>query len=265
MGVVVARIDRPFGAGARVLGMQDAIEHGVAQVDVAGGHVDFRAQHARAVREFAGLHAPEQVEVFVHRAVAERRVLAGFRQRAALDADFLLRLVVDIGVAGLDQALRPVVQALEIVGGVIEIGSPVIAEPVHVGLDGIDIFLLFLGRVGVVEAQMALAGKLLRDAEIQGNRLGMADVQVAVRLRRESGHDPAMLFGREIGLDDVADEIAPRFCRYRFCGHSEFLSGIGGPSAKFAPMSQAYFAHGRGFSYAPFLLYHRQIHPQPAR
>jgi hypothetical protein len=26
---------------------------------------------------------------------------------------------------------------------------------VHVGLDGIDIFLLFLGRVGVVEAQMA--------------------------------------------------------------------------------------------------------------
>jgi hypothetical protein len=32
-----------------------------------------------------------------------------------------------------------------------------------------------------------------------------------------------VLFGREIGLDDVADEIAPRFCRYRFCGHSEFL------------------------------------------
>jgi len=37
----------------------------------------------------------------------------------------------------------------------------------HVGLDGIDVFLLFFGRIGVVEAQMALAGKLLRDAEIK--------------------------------------------------------------------------------------------------
>ena len=175
--------------------MQDAVEHGVAQVDVAGGHVDPGAQHARAVREFARLHAPEEVEIFLHWAVAERRVLAGLRQRAAVDADFFLRLVVDIGVAGLDQALGPVIQAVEIVRGVIEIGSPVVAEPVHVGLDGIDIFLLFPGRVGVVEAQMALAGELLRDAEIQGNRLGMADVQIAVRLRRESGHDPAVFLG----------------------------------------------------------------------
>ena len=223
VGVIVARIDRPFGAGARMLGMQDAIEHGVAQVDVAGGHVDFRAQHAGAVREFTGLHPAKQVEVFVHRAVAERRVLAGFRQRAAVDPDFLLRLVVDIGVACLDQALGPVVQALEIVRGVIEIGSPVVAEPVHVGLDGIDIFLLFLGRIGVVEAQMALAGEFLRDAEIQGNRLGMADVQVAVRLRRESGHDPAVFLGGEIGLHDVADEIAPCFGRCRFSRHPDSL------------------------------------------
>ena len=255
VGVVVARIDRPFGAGARMLGMQDAIEHGVAQVDVAGGHVDFRAQHARAVRKFAGLHAAEQVEVFLHRAVAERRVLAGFRQRAAVDADLFLRLVVDIGMAGLDQALGPVVQAVEIVRGVIEIGSPVIAEPVHVGLDGIDIFLLFLGRVGVVEAQVAVAGKFLRDAEIKGNRLGMADVQIAVRLRRESGHDPAVLLGVEIGLDDVADEIAPRLCRCRFCGHYGFPLGFKRPFCQIRPGPPSLLCHQRGFSYAPFLLY----------
>jgi len=34
-----------------------------------------------------------------------------------------------------------------------------------------------------------------------------------------------------------------------------FLLGIGEPSAKFAPVSQAYFALGSGFSYAPFLIY----------
>jgi hypothetical protein len=57
-----------------------------------------------------------------------------------------------------------------------------------------------------------------------------------------------VLFGREIGLDDVADEIAPRLCRYRFCGHYEFLLGISEPCAKFVPMSQAYFGHGKGFA-----------------
>ena len=66
-----------FFAGARMVGVQDAVEHRVAQVDVAGRHVDLGAQHARAVRKFAGAHAAEQVEIFLDRAVAERAVLAG--------------------------------------------------------------------------------------------------------------------------------------------------------------------------------------------
>jgi hypothetical protein len=136
--------------------------------------------------------------------------------------DFLLRLIVDIGVAGLDQGFRPFIQPIEIIRGVIEIGSPVVTEPAHVGLNRIDIFLLFLGRIGVVETQVAAPGKLLRDAEIERDRLGMADVQIAVRLRREAGHDPAVLFAVEIGLDDVADEIAPCLCRRRFCCHLRF-------------------------------------------
>ena len=224
VGVIVARIDRPGIAGARMGGVQDAIEHGVAQVDIAGRHVDFGAQHAGAVGKLAGLHAAKQIEVLLHRTIAERAVLAGFGQRAAPGADFVLRLVVDIGVAGLDQALRPVVQALEIIRGVIEVLSPVVAEPAHIGLNRIDIFLLFPGRIGVVETQVATPGKLLRDAEIKGNRLGMADVQIAVRLRREARHDLAVFPGIEIGLDDVANEIAACLCRHRFCCHASSRS-----------------------------------------
>ena len=95
------------------------------------------------------------------------------------------------------------------------------------------------------------------DAEIERDRLGVADMQIAVRLRRKSGHDPRVLFGCEVGLDDVANEVAPCLCRHRFCGHSEFLIA-GGPSAKFAPLRQAPLAAARGqlgFSYARFLLY----------
>src|ERR1700730_10465183 len=73
---------------------------------------------------------------------------------------------------------------------------------------------------------MAAPGKLLCDTEIERDRLGMADVQIAVRLRRKSRHDPAVLLGVEIGLDDVANEIAPRLCRRRFCRHLMFPWGF---------------------------------------
>ncbi len=47
---VVHRVDAPAVAGAVVTGMQDAVHHRVAQVDVARRHVDLRPQHARCRR-----------------------------------------------------------------------------------------------------------------------------------------------------------------------------------------------------------------------
>ena len=133
------------------------------------------------------------------RAVAERAVLAGLGQRAAGGAHLVLRLVVDIGLAGADQVLGPVVEPLEIIRGVVEVLAPVEAEPAHVALDRVDIFLLFLGRIGVVEAQMAAAAEFLRDAEIQADRLGVADMQIAVRLGRKPRHHLLDAPGVEIG------------------------------------------------------------------
>ena len=208
--VVVARIDLPLRARARMRGVQDAIEHGIAQVDVAARHVDLGAQHARAVRELARAHAAEQVEVLLDAALAERAVLAGLGQRAALDAHLLLALVVDVGLACLDQVLGPRVELLEVVRRVIEVLAPVEAEPAHVGLDGVDVLLLLLGRVGVVEAQVAAPAELLGDAEVQADRLGMADVQIAVRLRRKARDHRLVPARIEVGLHDVANEVAPR-------------------------------------------------------
>ena len=190
--------------------MQNAVEHRIAQIDIARRHVDLGAQHARAIRKFAGAHAAEQVEIFVDAAVAKRRVAAGLRQRAARGAHLVLGLVVDIGLAALDQMLGPFVEPLEIIRGMEEVLAPIEAEPAHVGLDGVDIFLLFLGGIGVVEAQIALAAEFLRDPEIEADRFGVADMQIAVRLRRKPGHDLVVLLGVEVGLDDVANEVAPR-------------------------------------------------------
>jgi hypothetical protein len=55
--------------------------------------------------------------------------------------------------------------------------------------DGVYVFLFLLLRVGVVEAQVAGAGVVQGQAKVQADRLGMAEMQVAVGLRREAGAD----------------------------------------------------------------------------
>ena len=86
---IVHRIDAPLVAGAVMLGVQDAVHDGIAQVQVRRRHVDLGPQRARAVGKFAGLHALEQVQVLFDGAVAIRALLAGLGQRAALLANFI--------------------------------------------------------------------------------------------------------------------------------------------------------------------------------
>ena len=208
VGEVVQRIDAPLVAGPRVGRVQDPVEHRVAQVDVGRGHVDLRPEHSGAVRKLARAHALEQVEVLVDRTVAPGAVLARLGEGAAVLADLVGGEVVDVGLAGLDQVDGPVVELVEVVGGVVEMLAPVEAEPADVFLDRVDVLLLFLDRVGVVEAQVAAPAELLGDPEVERDRLGVADVEVSVRLGREAGHDlrdPALA---HVGGDDLADEIA---------------------------------------------------------
>src|ERR1700682_3916866 len=105
--------------------------------------------------------------------------------------------------------LRPRIELLEVVGSMIEVLAPIEPEPMDVTLDGIDVLLLFLGGIGIVEAQIAASAELLRHPEIQANRLGMTDVQIAVRLRRKPGHNLGVPLGIEVRLDDVADGVTP--------------------------------------------------------
>ena len=65
--------------------------------------------------------------------------------------------------------------------------SPLVAQPAYVFLDGLDVFHVLLGGVGVVEAQVADASVGGRDAEVQANSFGVSDVEISVRLRREAG------------------------------------------------------------------------------
>ena len=56
-------------------------------------------------------------------------------------------------------------------------------------LDGLHVLHVLLGGVGVVHAEIAQAAVLLGGAEVDGQGLAVADVEIAVGLRRTSGYN----------------------------------------------------------------------------
>ncbi len=206
MREVVHRIDAPGVAGAMVVRPPDPIENGIAQVDVVRGHVDLRPEHVRAVFEFAIAHAAEQIEVLRDRACAVRALATGLGQRAAELANLLRRRAVDVGQIPLDQMDCVLVEMFEVVRRE-EQSGPLESQPAHVFFDRLDVLDILFRRVRIVEAQVARAPELEGDAEVETNRLGVPDMQIAVRFRRESrdhARDDARL---QLVRDHRTDEV----------------------------------------------------------
>ena len=105
--------------------------------------------------------------------------------------------------------------------------GPAADEPVHVLGDGIHVFDVFLGRVGVVHAQVADAAEFAGDAEVQADAFGVADVQVAVRFRRKAGVNARIFLFGDVFRHDVANEIGRGGGRRIFCVRIAHVSGAG--------------------------------------
>ena len=199
--------------------VDDAIENGVAQVDVGRSHVDSRSQYARTVGELTLAHASEQIDALLGRSVAPRTVRARLCERPAVLADLIGRQVIDVGLAGRDQVDCPLVELLEVVGRIVLVLAPVEPEPAHIGLDRVDVLLLFARRIRVVKPQVASAAKLVGDAEIETDRLRVTDVEVAVGLGREAGCHRLMSALPQVGGDDLTDEVRAFWLGWRLCVH----------------------------------------------
>ena len=89
VGVVVHRVDAPLVAGTVMVGVEDTIHDGVAHVEIGRGHVDFGAEGAGSVGEFAGAHAFEEIEIVFDGAVSEGAGGSGFGGGAAGGANLL--------------------------------------------------------------------------------------------------------------------------------------------------------------------------------
>ena len=87
--VVVHGIDAPLVARAVMGNVQDAVDDGVAQVEVGRRHVDLGAQALFAVRVLALPHLAEEAQVFLDRAAPKRALLPGLGERAPRIFDLL--------------------------------------------------------------------------------------------------------------------------------------------------------------------------------
>ena len=202
----------------RMLGY-DSVHYRVAEVHVGGCHVDFRPQYHRAVRHFAAVHFFEQAQVFFNGTIAVRAFFPFFGRRAFLARDFFRALLVHVCLPVLYQLDCQVPKLLEIIRSVIYV-SPLESEPVYVFLYGIDILDIFLCRIGVVKTEIAHAAEFFRRSEIHTHGLCMSDMQITVRLGRETGLQPSVVRSfRQILGDYVFYEIIRLYvhCSVTFC------------------------------------------------
>ena len=187
-------------------------------------------------------------------------LLARLGQGAAVGADLLGGEVVHIGLSLPDQLLGPLVELLEVVGGIVEVLAPVEAEPADALLDRFDVLHLFLGRIGVVEAEVAAAAEIAGQAEVEADGLGMADVQIAVRLRRKAGDDGLVLAALQVLVDDGADEVGRRCGSVAVTGSLLMsLSCI----ALFIGFAQCWNAHNQNFCYYRLFQQHHRVGGDP--
>jgi len=169
-----------------VLNIADSVEHRVPHIKIARGQVNLRPECILSLRELARLHPSKQFQALFHRTVPPRALCRG-SGIPSISPELLRRKFTNIGQSPLDQVLRQFVGLLKIIRTIIETVSPVKAQPVDILLDGIHILCVLLGRVGVIHTQIADAVVLFRRTEINGQRLAMSDMEVAVGLWREPG------------------------------------------------------------------------------
>ncbi len=147
----------------------------------------------------------------VDAAIAVRTRNTGLRQRPARRAQRLRRLAIDVGESLQDEPFGERVQRVVVIGRVIAVRSPIVAEPADRRGDRILVFDVLLERIGVVEAQVTGSAIVRGEAEIEDDRLRVTEVQVAVGLRWKPRDDAAAVRVVRIVLgNDRAQEVRAR-------------------------------------------------------
>ena len=194
VGEVVHGVDTPGITCAVVGGVTDPVQKRVTHFHVGRRHVDLRPKDMFTVFEFACPHAAEKIQVLLNRAAAVGAVGPRLRHRSAVLANLIFVKAADIGLARFDQVNGEGVQLLEVIRCVKQVVAPIVTQPLHIPLYGLDVLHVLRLGVAVVETQMTASPRdLVGDAKVKRDALCMPDVKVTVGLRRKPRHDSVVL------------------------------------------------------------------------
>ena len=199
MSEVIHWICIPLVASTDVWDVEYAIDKRVAEQHVGVSHVDLGTQNECAWLALTAVHELKQLEVLLNRTIAVWAIGTWASGGTLLLGDNLGALLVDISASLLYEPYGKVPKLLEVVAGIVDI-SPLEAQPLDIVLYALDVFCILLDGVCIVEAQVALTAIFLCQSEVDGNSLGVSDVQIAVWFWWKTGlHSAAVLtFGQII-------------------------------------------------------------------
>ena len=127
----------------------------------------------------------------------------------------------------LDEPLGETIQSVVIVGRMIAMLAPVVAQPAYGARDRILVFDVFLQRIGVVVAEMTHAAVFRGEAEVEDDRLCVPVVKITVGLGRKARDYSATIFAGPVILrNDRAQEVRARRWRVR-CARCRLRSILG--------------------------------------
>ena len=190
------------------------VDHRIPHVHVGRSHIDLGPEHLLSVFIFSFLHLfkkPQVLfhkpQVLFHRALPVGAVLPGLSQSPPVFPDLICRQVADISLSLADQLQGALIHHVEIVGRKVQVILPVRPQPFHIFLDGLHELRVLLGGIGIVKPQMEGAVIFLRQSGIQKNGFGVSDVEISVRLRRETGADFTVHSFRQVFIYFLFDKI----------------------------------------------------------
>ena len=211
VGEVVGRVDTPGIPGSVMLCVQNAVHDRIPHIEVGRRHIDSRSKNAGTVGEFSCFHALKQVQIFFHRSIAVRAVLARLRQGAAVLSDLFCSQITNIGFSRFNELNGVFIKLFKVVGGIVFPVIPVKSEPTDILLDRLHVLQFLFGRVGVIKSHIADAAVIGGETKVEADGFGMPDMKISIRFRRKSRVNATAVFaGFKIVFNDSSDKIGCR-------------------------------------------------------
>ena len=210
VGKVIHGEDAPFCALTVMLDILDAVNNGVAHIEVAACKIDLCAESIFALGELTVAHTGKKIKAFLDRTVSVGR---GCRSSDITAVSFELfgAQLANIGKTLVDKLNGVFIILLKIVASVEETVAPIKTKPVDVFLNSVNILGVFLCRVGVIHTEVAKAAKFFGSTEIYAKSLAVTDVEIAVGLRGETGMNSLTLkasAGGKVFFYKLKDKVA---------------------------------------------------------